>query len=89
MHKCYINGQCYDLVEGIDFKQDPEKWIEFLTELEDENNVMATLLDLSKEEYIIVKSNESVISYDQYTEIINKQIACNVECISFISENLV
>ena len=89
MEKCYIGNECFDLVDGIDFSQDIDTWLEFLTELEDENNVMKSLLELAKENYINVRSNDMPLSYPEYEKIMLEQIACNVSCINFISERLV
>ena len=88
MKKCYINDSCYDLKEDINFNQDIDKWLEFLAELEDENDVMKSLLELTKEKYINVKMDNKEISYQEYECIMNERIACNISCINFISERL-
>lgn len=88
MEKCYIDGECYDLAEGIEFKQDVDRWLAFLVELEDENNVMEAMLELAKENFIRVTANDSNIPYQEYEKIMNNRMECNKSCIDFISERL-
>ena len=88
MEKCYIDGECYDLAEGIDFKQDVDRWLTFLVELEDENNVMEAMLELVKENFIRVMANDNNIPYQEYEQIMNDRMECNKSCINFISEGL-
>jgi len=88
MEKCYIDGECYDLAEGIDFKQDVDRWLTFLVELEDENNVMEAMLELAKENFIRVTANDSNIPYQEYEQIMNDRMEYNKSCINFISERL-
>ena len=88
MEKCYIDGECYDLAEGIEFKQDVDRWLAFLVELEDENNVMEAMLELAKENLIRITANDSNIPYQEYEKIMNNRMECNKSCINFISEGL-
>lgn len=88
MEKCYIDSICYNLTEGIDFNADMDTWIEFLTELEDENDVIKSLVELTKEKYINVKMDSKDVTCHEYERIMNERIACNTSCINFISEKL-
>jgi len=89
MEKCYINDECYEMKEGIDFSQDTDKWLEFLAELEDENDIMRSLIELTKEKYINVKMDDQEVSCEEYERVMTERIACNASCINFISEKLV
>lgn len=88
METCYIDGNGYEMKEGIDFSQDADKWLEFLAELEDENEIMRSLLDLAKEKYINIKIDDKEVSCEEYERIMTERMACNVSCINFISERL-
>ena len=88
MEKCYIDGKGYEMVEGIDFSQDVDKWLEFLAELEDENDIMKSLLELAKEKYINVKIDDKEVSCEEYELIMTDRMACNDSCINFISNKI-
>lgn len=86
--KCHINGECYNLEDSIDFSQDPERWIDFLAELEDESTVMRSMLDLVEKKYIKAFLDEKEISEEEYRKCMNDRITNNNTCIEVISGRL-